>query len=48
VSSERERRYLEHIAESIRLIDDYVGGGRTAFFERTPTSTLTSNAFGRS
>jgi uncharacterized protein with HEPN domain len=33
VSSERERRYLEHIAESIKLIDDYVRGGRAAFFE---------------
>jgi uncharacterized protein with HEPN domain len=32
VSGERERRYLEHIAESIRLIDDYVRDGRPAFF----------------
>jgi uncharacterized protein with HEPN domain len=34
VSGGRERRYLEHIAESIRLIDDYVSEGRTAFFEQ--------------
>jgi hypothetical protein len=33
VSGERERRYLEHIAESIQLIDDYVRDGRPAFFE---------------
>jgi uncharacterized protein with HEPN domain len=34
VSSDRERRYLEHIAESIWLIDDYVSDGRAAFFEQ--------------
>lgn len=34
MSGERERRYLEHIAESIRLIDDYVRDGRPAFFEQ--------------
>jgi len=34
VSSERERRYLEHIGESIRLIDEYVRDGRAAFFEQ--------------
>jgi hypothetical protein len=33
VSGERERRYLEDIAESIQLIDDYVRDGRPAFFE---------------
>jgi uncharacterized protein with HEPN domain len=32
VSAERQRRYLEHIAESIRLIDDYVRDGRSGFF----------------
>jgi uncharacterized protein with HEPN domain len=34
VSRERERRYLAHIAESIQLIDEYVRGGRPAFFEQ--------------
>jgi uncharacterized protein with HEPN domain len=34
VSRGRERRYLDHIAESIRLIDDYASDGRTAFFEQ--------------
>ena len=34
MSRERERRYLEHIAESIRLIDEYVRDGRAAFFEQ--------------
>jgi uncharacterized protein with HEPN domain len=32
VSRDRERRYLAHIAESIRLIDEYVRDGRAAFF----------------
>jgi uncharacterized protein with HEPN domain len=31
VSGERERRYLEHIAESIQLIDEYVRGGHPVF-----------------
>jgi uncharacterized protein with HEPN domain len=33
VTSERDARYLEHIAESIQLIADYVRSGRSAFFE---------------
>jgi deoxyribodipyrimidine photolyase len=33
VSGARERRYLEHIAESVDLIEEYVRGGRPAFFE---------------
>lgn len=31
MSRERERRYLAHIAESIRLIDEYVRDGHAAF-----------------
>lgn len=34
MSGERERRYLEHIAESIELIDGYVRGGRPVFFQQ--------------
>lgn len=34
MSSERERRYLAHIAESITLIDDCVRGARAAFFQQ--------------
>jgi uncharacterized protein with HEPN domain len=34
VTSEREKRYLEHIAESIQLIEEYVRGGRSVFFEQ--------------
>jgi uncharacterized protein with HEPN domain len=33
VSGERERCYLEHVAQSIQLINDYVRDGRPAFFE---------------
>jgi uncharacterized protein with HEPN domain len=34
VCAERESRYLQHIAESIKLIDEYVRDGRTSFFEQ--------------
>lgn len=34
MSGERKRRYLAHIAESIRLIEEYVRDGRQAFLEQ--------------
>jgi uncharacterized protein with HEPN domain len=34
VSGERERRYLENIAESIQLIDEDVRGGHSVFFQQ--------------
>jgi uncharacterized protein with HEPN domain len=33
VTAPRERRYLEHIAESVALIGEYVVDGHPAFFE---------------
>jgi uncharacterized protein with HEPN domain len=39
VSGERERRYLEHIAESIQLIYEYVRGGRPVFFKHRQVRT---------
>jgi uncharacterized protein with HEPN domain len=33
VTDERDRRYLDHIAESIRLIGEYLGAGREALFK---------------